>query len=327
MMDRRAFIGCVAGSIIAVPLAARAQQPAMPVIGFLGSASPNARSVAAFRQGLSEAGLVEGQNVAIEYRWAEESFDRFPEFAAELVRRRVRVIAAPGSTTAALAAKAATGTIPIVFGVSEDPVKLGLVASLARPGGNATGINYFTAEIVAKRLGLLHELLPRAARVAVLLNPANVTNTQRTLQEVEAAARAMALQIQTFNASTISEIDSSFAALARWQPDAVFVAPDSFYNTRREQLSKLAAHHAIPAVYAVRNYVEAGGLMSYGPNIAAMFHKVGAYTGKILNGKKPEDLPVEQVAKFELVINLKTAKTLGLTIPPSLLLRADDVIQ
>jgi len=326
-MDRRAFIGCVAGGIIAEPLAARAQQPAMPVIGFLGSASPNARSVAAFRQGLSEDGLVEGQNVAIEYRWAEERFDRLPELAADLVRRRVRVIAAPGSTIAALAAKAATGTIPIVFGVSEDPVKLGLVASLARPGGNATGINYFTAEIVAKRLGLLHELLPRAARVAVLLNPANVTNTQRTLQEVEAAARAMALQIQTFNASTISEIDSSFAALARWQPDAVFVAPDSFYNTRREQLSKLAAHHAIPAVYAVRSYVEAGGLMSYGPNIAAMFRQVGAYTGKILNGKKPEDLPVEQVTKFELVINLKTAKTLGLTIPPSLLLRADDVIQ
>ena len=326
-MDRRAFIGCVAGGIIAEPLAARAQQPAMPVIGFLGSASPNARSVAAFRQGLSEDGLVEGQNVAIEYRWAEERFDRLPELAADLVRRRVNVIATPGNTTAALAAKAATGTIPIVFGVSEDPVKLGLVASLARPGGNATGINYFTAEIVAKRLGLLHELLPRAARVAVLLNPANVTNTQRTLQEVEAAARAMALQIQTFNASTISEIDSSFAALARWQPDAVFVAPDSFYNTRREQLSKLAAHHAIPAVYAVRSYVEAGGLMSYGPNIAAMFRQVGAYTGKILNGKKPEDLPVEQVTKFELVINLKTAKTLGLTIPPSLLLRADDVIQ
>jgi len=326
-MDRRAFIGCVAGGIIAEPLAARAQQPAMPVIGFLGSASPNARSVAAFRQGLSEDGLVEGQNVAIEYRWAEERFDRLPELAADLVRRRVSVIAAPGRPISALAAKAATGTTPIVFGVSEDPVKLGLVASLARPGGNATGINYFTAEIVAKRLGLLHELLPRAARVAVLLNPANVTNTQRTLQEVEAAARAMALQIQTFNASTISEIDSSFAALARWQPDAVFVAPDSFYNTRREQLSKLAAHHAIPAVYAVRSYVEAGGLMSYGPNIAAMFRQVGAYTGKILNGKKPEDLPVEQVTKFELVINLKTAKTLGLTIPPSLLLRADDVIQ
>ena len=325
-MDRRAFIGSVAGGILAVPLAARAEQPAMPVVGFLGSAS-NARSVAAFRQGLNEAGFVEGKNVAIEYRWAEGRFDRLPELATDLVRNRVSVIAVPGSTTAALAAKAATGTIPIVFGVSEDPVKFGLVASLARPGGNATGINYFTTELVAKRLGLLHELLPRAARVAVLLNPANVTNTQMTLQGVEAAARAMSLQIQTFNASTIGEIDSSFAALAQWRPDAVFVAPDSFFNTRREQLSKLAAHHAIPAVYAVRNYVEAGGLMSYGPDIAAMFHRVGAYTGKILNGKKPEDLPVEQVTKVELVINLKTAKALGLTIPPSLLVRADELIQ
>ena len=326
-MDRRTFISSVAGGILAVPLAARAQQPAMPIIGFLHSASPNARHVAAFRQGLSEAGFVEGQSVAIEYRWAEGRFDRLPELATDLVRRRVSVIAAPGNTTAALAAKAATGTIPIVFGVSEDPVKFGLVASLARPGGNATGIDYFTTEIVAKRLGLLRELLPRATRVAVLLNPANVTNAQMTLQELEAAARAMALQIQIFNASTSSEIDSAFAALVRRRPDAVFVAPDSFYNTRREQLSTLAARHAIPAVYAVRDYVEAGGLMSYGPDIAEMFHRVGAYTGKILNGKRPEDLPVEQVAKFELVINLKTAKALGLTIPPSLLLRADEVIQ
>ena len=326
-MDRRTFISSVAGGILAVPLAARAQQPAMPIIGFLHSASPNARHVAAFRQGLSEAGFVEGQSVAIEYRWAEGRFDRLPELATDLVRRRVSVIAAPGNTTAALAAKAATGTIPIVFGVSEDPVKFGLVASLARPGGNATGIDYFTTEIVAKRLGLLRELLPRAARVAVLVNPANVTNAQMTLQELEAAARAMALQIQIFNASTSSEIDSAFAALVRRRPDAVFVAPDSFYNTRREQLSKLAARHAIPAVYAVRDYVEAGGLMSYGPDIAEMFHRAGAYTGKILNGKRPEDLPVEQVAKFELVINLKTARALGLTIPPSLLLRADEVIQ
>ena len=327
MMDRRTFIGSVAGGIVAVPLAGWAQQPAMPVVGFLGSASPNARSLAAFRQGLSEAGFVEGQSVAIEYRWAEGRFNRLPELATDLVRRGVSVIATPGNTSAALAAKAATGTIPIVFGVSEDPVKFGLVVSLARPGGNATGINYFTTELVAKRLGLLRELLPRAARVAVLLNPANETNTQMTLQGVEAAARAMVLQIQTFNAATISEIDTSFAALARWRPDAVFVAPDSFYNTRREQLSNLAAHHAIPAVYAVRGYVEAGGLMSYGPDIAAMFRRVGVYTGKILGGKKPEDLPVEQVTKFELVINLKAAKALGLTIPPSLLLRADDVIQ
>ena len=299
----------------------------MPVIGFLHGASPNARHVTAFRQGLSEAGFVEGQSVAIEYRWAEGRFDRLPELATDLVRRQVRVIATPGNTTAALAAKAATETIPIVFGVSEDPVKLGLVASLARPGNNATGINYFATEIVAKRLGLLRELLPRASRIAVLLNPANVNNARTTLQEVEAAARAMALQIQIFDASTSSEIDSAFAALVRRRPDALFVAPDSFYNTRREQLSMLAARHAIPAVYSVRDYVEAGGLMSYGPNIAEMFRRVGAYTGKVLSGKKPEDLPVEQVAKFELAINVKTAKALGLTIPTSLLVRADDVIQ
>jgi putative ABC transport system substrate-binding protein len=326
-MDRRTFIGSVAAGIFAVPLAARAQRPAIPVIGFLHSASPNARHVAAFLQGLSEAGFVEGQSVAIEYRWAEGRFDRLPELATDLVRRHVSVIATPGNTTAALAAKAATGTIPIVFGVSEDPVKFGLVASLARPGGNATGINYFASQIVAKRLGLLRELLPRADHVAVLLNPANVTNAQTTLQEVEAAALAMALQIQIFNASTISEIDSAFAALMRGRPDAIFIAPDSFYNSRREQLSKLAARHAVPAVYSVRDYVEVGGLMSYGPDIAEMFRWVGAYTGKILSGKKPEDLPVEQVAKFELVINLKTAKALGLTIPPSLLLRVDDVIR
>ena len=309
------------------PLAARAQPQAIPVIGFLHGASPQPDRVAAFRKGLSEAGFVEGRSVAIEYRWAEGRFDRLPELAADLVRRRVSVIATPGNTTAALAAKAATRTIPIVFGVSEDPVQFGLVASLARPGGNATGINYFTTEIVAKRLGLLRELLPRAARVAVLLNPANVTNAQSTLREVEVAARAMALEIQIFNASTSSEIDSAFAALVRRRPDAVFVAPDSFYNTQREQLSKLAARHAIPAVYAVRDYVQAGGLMSYGPDITEMFHRVGVYTGKILSGKKPEDLPVEQVTKLELVINLKTAKALGLNIPPSLLLRADDVIQ
>ena len=233
----------------------------------------------------------------------------------------------PGNTTAALAAKAATGTIPIVFGVSEDPVKFGLVVSLARPGGNATGINYFATEIVAKRLGLLRELLPQASRVAVLVNPANVTNTQMTLREVEAGALAMTLQIRIFNASTSSEIDSAFAALVRWRPDAAFVAPDSFYNSRREQLSNLAARHAMPAVYSVRDYVEAGGLMSYGPDIAAVFHQVGVYTGMILSGKEPKDLPVQQVNKLEFVMNLKTAKELGLTIPQSLLVRADVVNQ
>lgn len=310
-----------------MPLAARAQQPPLPVVGFLHGASPNALQVVAFRKGLSESGFVESQNVTIEYRWAEGRFDRLPELASDLVRRRVSVIATPGNTTAAIAAKNATGTIPIVFGVSEDPVKFGLVTSLARPGGNATGISYFTTEIVAKRMGLLRELVPRATRVAVLVNPANVTSAQLTLQEVNAAAQAMALQVQIFNASTSSEIDSAFAALVRWRPDAIFVGPDSYYNTRREQLSRLAARHAIPAAYSVRNYVEAGGLMSYGPDIAEMFKQVGAYTGKILGGRKPEDLPVEQVAKFDLALNVKTAKALGLTIPPSLLLRADYLVK
>lgn len=283
--------------------------------------------MAAFRLGLSEGGFVEGRNVTIDYRLAEGRFDRLPEFAADLVRRRVSVIATPGNTAAALAAKAATMAIPIVFGVSEDPVRFGLVASLGRPGGNATGINYSTTEIVAKRLELLREMVPRARRIAVLLNPANVTNARLTLQEVEVAARALRIEIQVHNASTGREIDSAFAALGRQRPNGVFVAPDSFYSTRREQLSALAARYAIPAVYAVRDYVEAGGLMSYGPDIADMFRKVGAYTARILNGSKPEDLPVEQVAKFELTINRRTADALKLTIPPSLLLRADDVIR
>jgi putative ABC transport system substrate-binding protein len=325
-MHRRTFLGHVLGGAVAVPLSARAQRPAVPVIGFLHGASPEQRRMAAFRQGLGEGNFVEGRSVAIEYRWAEGRFDRLPEFANDLVRRRVSVIATPGNTAAALAAKAATTTIPIVFGVSEDPVKFGLVASLARPGGNATGINYATTEIVAKRLSLLRELLPRATQVAVLLNPANVTNTRMTSQEVEAAAGAMGLQIQMLNASNGDEIASAFSTFGRRKPDALFVAPDAFYATRREQLARLAARYSIPAVYSVRDYVEAGGLMSYGPDIADMFHRVGAYTARILNGKKPEDLPVEQVAKFELSINRRTANALKLTIPPALLLRADAVI-
>lgn len=324
-MDRRTFIGSVAGGVFAVPRLGMAQQRDRPAVGLLHSATPDPRRLEAFWQGLADAGFVEGRNVAIEYRWAGGRFDRLPELANELVRRPVSVIATPGNTTAALAAKAATATIPIVFGVSEDPVKFGLVASLARPGGNATGINYFATELVAKRLGLLRELLPRATRIAVLVNPANVTSAQTTLREVEAAARAMAMQIRTFNASDGGEIDSAFAAIGRWRPDAVFVAPDSYYSTRREQLAGLAARSAVPAIYSVRDYVEAGGLMSYGPDIADMFRRVGAYTGKILGGKRPEDLPVEQVAKFELIINLGTAKALGLTIAPSLLVRADGV--
>jgi putative ABC transport system substrate-binding protein len=326
-MDRRTFMGSIAGGLCAVLSTARAQQAAIRVIGFLHGASPDARRMDAFRQGLSEAGFVEGRNVAIEYRLADGRFDRLPEYAAELVRRGVSLIAAPGNTTAAVAAKAATATIPIVFGVAEDPVKFGLVESLARPGGNATGVNYFATEIVAKRIGLLRELLPRATRIAVLLNPANVTNSRMTLHEVELAARAMAMETRVFNASTVGEIDSAFAALRRWRPDAAFVAPDSYYSTRREQLAKLAARHAVPTVYSVRDYVEVGGLMSYGPDIAEMFRMVGGYAGKVLGGKRPQDLPVEQVARFELVLNLRTAKALGLAIPQSLLLRADDVIK
>lgn len=325
-MDRRSFLERILAVGFSTPTAAGAQPAAMPVIGFLHGSSPDPRRMSAFRQGLAEAGFVEGRNVAIEYRWAEGRFDRLDEFATDLVRRRVSVIATPGNTTAALAAKSATTTIPIVFGVSEDPVRFGLVTSLARPGGNATGINYFATELVAKRFGLLRELLPRATRIAVLVNPANVTNAQATLHETETAARAMRLQTQVFNASTGGEVDAAYVAIGKWRPDAVFVAPDSYFATRREQLARLAAHHALPAVYSVRDYVEAGGLMSYGPDIADMFRQVGTYTGKVLGGRKPEDLPVEQVARFELIINLKTAQALKLTVPSSLLLRADGTI-
>ena len=279
----------------------------MPVIGFLYPTSPDtiADRLRGFRQGLKDTGYVEGENVTIEYRWAENQFDRLPALAADLVRRQVAVIAAIGNAASALAAKAATTTIPIVFLVTEDPVRLGLVASLARPGGNLTGINFFNGELTAKRLEFLRELVPGATRVAVLVNPANASTTETTLRDVEAAARAMGLQIQVFNASTSREIDAAFATFVRERPDALFVGPDPFFNSRRVQLANLASRHALPATYSVRDYAEVGGLMSYGANIADAYRQVGVYTGRILKGAKPADLPVVQATKFELVINAR----------------------
>ena len=326
-MNRREFIAALGGAV-AWPLAARAQQPALPVIGFVngGSADASAGRVPAFRRGLSETGYIEGQNVKVEYHWLDGRYDRLPALMADLVRRRVAVIATPGDPAAAVAAKAATVTIPIVFGVADDPVKLGLVATLARPGGNATGFNLFLQEVVEKRLALLHQLVPKAVRVAVLLNPTNGEG-EVTLRDVRQAASAIGLQIQIVNATTIGEIDAAFAALAQQRADALFVAPDPFFSSRRVQFATFAARDKIPATYAQREYVAAGGLMSYGTDIADMYHQVGVHTGSILKGAKPADLPVVQPTKFELVINLTTARALGITIPETLLATADEVIQ
>jgi putative tryptophan/tyrosine transport system substrate-binding protein len=326
-MTRREFITLLA-CMAAWPVAARAQQAAMPVIGFLNSTSPDGYTerLHGFRQGLKDTGYVERENVAIEYRWAENQMDRLPELAAELVRNTAAVIVAT-NTSSALAAKAATTTIPIVFIAAEDPVGLGLVASLARPGGNLTGINFFSNELNAKRLELLRELVPAATRVAVLVNPANATVTESTLRGVEAAARAMGLQIQVLNASTSREIDTAFATFAHERPDAVFVGVDPFLNGRRAQLVNLASRHAVPATFANRDFAEIGGLISYGTNIADAFRQIGVYTGRILKGAKPVDLPVVQSTKFELVINASTARMLGLTVPDKLLATADEVIE
>jgi putative tryptophan/tyrosine transport system substrate-binding protein len=328
-MRRRGFITLLGGAASAWATYTHAQQPpAMPVIGFLHSTSSdgNADRVRAFREGLKEAGFVEGENVAVEYRWAEKQMDRLPALAAELVRRRVAVIAAFGNNPA-FAAKAATTTIPIVILAAEDPVGLGLVASLARPGGNLTGINFFNAELSAKRLELLHALVPTAARVAVLVNPASVATTESTLRDLEPAAGAMGLQIQELNASTSREIDAAFATIVRDRSDALFVGLDAFLNSRRAQLVNLASRYAVPAAFSNRDFAEIGGLMSYGTDIAATFRQLGAYAGRVLKGDKPADLPVVQSTKFELVINAQTAKMLGLTIPPTLLATADEVIE
>jgi putative ABC transport system substrate-binding protein len=325
---RREFITLLGGAAAAWPLAVRAQQSTMPVIGFLHGASPVAWAdeLRGFHRSLKDAGFVEGEDVAIVYRWAEGQLDQLPALAAELVRRRVSVIAA-FAPAAALAAKAATTTIPIVFLVGSDPVGLGLVASLARPGGNLTGINFFTVELAAKRLELLRELVPTATRIAVLVNPTNPVNAESTVRGAETAARAMGLQIQVFNASNGREIDAAFTSLARDRPDALYVGADQSFNLRRVQLVQLATRLAVPAIYSARRFTDIGGLMNYSTTVTDAYRRVGIYAGRILKGAEPADLPVEQSTKFELVINAQTARTLSLEIPPSLLARADEVIE
>ena len=328
-MRRRALISLLAGAA-AWPLAARAQQPAIPLVGFISprSAEGSAHFGAGFRKGLEEIGYIEGQNVTVEYHWLDGRYDRIPLLVADLVRRRVAVIATPGTVAGALAAKAATSTIPIVFGVTDDPVKLGLVTSLARPGGNATGINWFAQETTAKRLGLLHEMVPKAVRIAVLVNPANALVAEATLRDIPEAARALGLQIQVLKAGTSREIKAAFATTRGPEPaDALFVGNDAFFNSRRVQFAVLAVRHAIPAIYANREYPEVGGLMSYGAELADRFRQTGVMTGQILKGANPADLPVIQSTKFEFVINLQAARALGLEVPPMLLARADEVIE
>jgi putative tryptophan/tyrosine transport system substrate-binding protein len=330
-MNRRDFIAAV-GSAVSWPVVGRAQQ-AMPIVAFVtGLAAPQvgsseAERVRAFAKGFGETGYVDGQNVSIEYHWMDGRYDRLRPLMADLVRRRVAVIATPGSPPAALAAKATTATIPIVFIVADDPVKLGLVDSLARPGGNATGFNFFPVQLNAKRLALLHELVPTAVNLAVLVNPGNLTTTETTIRDLREAARLLGLQIQIFDATTVSDIDDAFATFRQKRFDALFVAPDQFFVAHRVQLVTLAARDKIPATYDNQDSVLAGGLMSYSTNVVEMFHQVGVYTGKILRGAKPADLPVVQSTRFEFVINTGTARALGIEVPPTLLTIADKVIE
>jgi putative ABC transport system substrate-binding protein len=327
-MRRREFIALVGGAAAAWPVPARAQQPAMPMVGFLGTASagPFAHLVAALRRGLQESGFIEGRNVAIEYRWAEGQYDRVPALAADLVRRQVAVIVTVGGETSARAAIAATATIPIVFNTGADPVKLGLVTSLARPGGNATGVNIFTTELVEKRLGLLRDLVPAATTVAVLSNP-NFAAAVANVRESESAARAIGKEVVIFNASSDTEIETAFANIVQARPGALLILADPFFNSRRGLIVALSARHAIPAIYEWREFAEAGGLISYGTSLVEAYRQQGIYAGRILKGEKPADLPIVQLSKFELIINLNTARALGLAIPPGVLAIADEVIE
>jgi putative ABC transport system substrate-binding protein len=327
-MKRREFITLLGGTAVSWPLAAHAQQPPKPTIGYLSTRSPGeAKYVTdAFTQGLNEIGYVEGSNLAIEFRWAEGRYDRLPMLAADLVRRRVAVIAAVGGEPSPLAAKAATATIPIVFSIGGDPVRLGLVASLNQPDGNITGVNFFQSELGAKRLGLLHELLPRAEMIGMLVNP-DFAESESHAKDAQEAALSLGLQIHVLRASTVDELDTAFATLAQQKIDALLLANDAFFNGERRRLIGLAARHAVPAIYFWREFTVEGGLMSYSPSLVQAYRQVGIYTGKILKGAKPANLPVIQPTKFEFVINLKTAKALGLTFPPGLLAIADEVIE
>jgi putative tryptophan/tyrosine transport system substrate-binding protein len=328
-VKRREFITLLGGATAAWPLAARAQQPAMPVIGFLSTAPSHLyeHRLRPFREGLKEAGYVEGRNVEIDYRWAEAQNDRLPALAAQLVQRRVAVIVAAGGTPTALAAKAATTTIPIVFGVAVDPVEVGLVASLSRPGGNVTGVTNLNVEVGPKRLELLHELLPSVTVIAVLVNPASPAIAESFTRGMQVAARTLGLQLHVLHASSEREFDTVFATLAQLRAGALVISPEILYNTRIEQLAALTVRHAVPAVFQYRQFVAAGGLLSYGSDEREYYRLVGIYVGRILKGEKPGDLPVQQATKVELIINLKTARALGLTVPLPLIGRADEVIE